>query len=44
MNFAIDVVYQYDAEGFQRLRDAFDNGDRIKLAEEWKKATCLEIS
>jgi hypothetical protein len=38
MNFAIDVVYQYDAEAYRKLREAFESDDSIRLEEEWQKA------
>lgn len=38
MNFAIDVVYQYDAEGFKKLREAFETEDDKMLEKEWQKA------
>lgn len=38
MNFANDVVCQYEAEGFKKLCEAFENADSIRLEQEWQKA------
>lgn len=38
MSFAIDVVYQYDSEGFIRLCEAFENKDIELLEKEWQRA------
>ena len=32
--FANDVVYQYDPEGFKKLCEAFESGDNVRLEEE----------
>ena len=44
MNFAIDVAYQYDAEGFKRLHEAFENEDDESLEQEWQKAKPIALS
>lgn len=38
MNFAIDVVCQYEPESYKMLRSAFENEDKEGLGKEWQKA------
>jgi hypothetical protein len=38
MNFANDMVYQYDAEVYQRLQEAFNSNDMGLLEREWQRA------
>lgn len=44
MNFAIDVVYQYDAENFKRLHEAFESNDIEAIEQEWQKAKPIVCS
>lgn len=44
MDFANDVVYQYDAESFLKLREAFENKDVMGLEKEWQRAKPIVFS
>jgi len=43
MNYANDVVYQYDEEVYLKLKSAFDSGDTKRLAREWQCAKLIVI-
>ena len=38
MDFANDVVFQYNPESFGGLCEAFRSGDNTRLEKEWRKA------
>lgn len=38
VNFAINMVYQYDTETYKKLREAFESDNSIRLEQEWQKA------
>lgn len=44
MNFANDVVYQYDANGFKKLCEAYESEDSARLEQEWQKAKPIALS
>ncbi|MGA2678327.1 MAG: hypothetical protein ABSF37_03380 [Sedimentisphaerales bacterium] len=43
-NFACDVVYQYDEELYQKLKNAFDSNDKEQLMREWQCAKPIIIT
>lgn len=44
MNFANDIVYQYDAENYKQLCEAYENEDKERLEQEWKKAKPIALT